>query len=384
MSRGLCLLIASASFALAGCDSPPSGDGPEAAPAAAASVNRLDALLGKPDAGFARAQVARPFVFPDDHGAHPDFRHEWWYVTGNLDATDGYRFGFELTIFRFALAPASAEPAGGSTWRTRQVYMAHFALTDVANARFESRERFARGALGLAGARTRPFRVWLEDWSIEELAGDPARWRLRAAHARQALDLELDLRSPLVPNGDRGLSRKSDAGDAASFYYSMPRLPARGQLVRDGVAHAVTGLAWLDREWGSGALDGSQEGWDWFALQLDDGGALMLYALRLRGGGTDALSGGTWLAPDGTIRTLEARDYGIEVLDTWESPRGARYPARWRLRVAPLALEVEVRPVLADQELASQPRYWEGAVDFTGTRGAERAQGRGYVELVGY
>jgi predicted secreted hydrolase len=379
-SRGVLLAMA---MLLCGCDAREAAP-PAPGPPAGVSASRLDALLGAAHDGFARALAPRVFRFPEDHGGHPDFRHEWWYLTGNLDDPAGERFGFELTIFRFALAPPSVEPAGGSAWRTRQVYMAHFALTDVARGRFTWSERFARGALGLAGAGGEPLRVWLEDWSIEQAAGDPLRWRLHAAHEAVALDLELDLRAPRVLNGEQGLSRKSASGGAASYYYSMPRLPARGRLVRDGSPREVSGLAWLDREWGSGGLDASQEGWDWFALQLDGGGALMLYALRLRGGGLDPMSGGTWLAPDGSTRTLGAADYRIDVLDRWESPRGGRYPARWRVRAAPLALDLEVQPVLADQELGAAPRYWEGAVDVSGTRADARVGGRGYVELVGY
>jgi predicted secreted hydrolase len=262
--------------------------------------------------------------------------------------------------------------------------MAHFAISDVSRERFAFDERLSRGALGLAGARAEPFAVWLEDWSLEAKSDDSTRWRLRAVGGGYALELELDAASPLIRNGEQGLSRKSSSGDAASYYYSMPRMPARGRLLRGAEAIDVSGLAWLDREWGSGALDPNQEGWDWFALQLADGSALMLYSLRLRGGGSDAASGGTWLAPDGSARSLDSRAYQLEVQDHWSSPRGGRYPSRWRVRVPPLGLELDVEPVLADQELDTQPRYWEGAVDVRGTRGSVPVSGRGYVELVGY
>jgi predicted secreted hydrolase len=382
--RSALLPLALALLALPGCERASRSTAPSGGTALAAP-SRLDALLADPGAGFARADSVRTFSFPTDHGPHPDFRHEWWYVTGNLDSSAGERFGFELTFFRFALAPADP-PAreDASAWRTRQVYMAHFAITDVSRERFAFDERLARGALELASARAEPFAVWLEDWSLEAQSGPASCWRLRAAGGNYALDLELDAAGPLVRNGEQGLSRKSSSGDAASYYYSLPRMPARGTLAREGEPLAVSGLAWLDREWGSGALDPGQEGWDWFALQLDDGSALMLYALRLRAGGSDPASGGTWLAPDGAVRTLDSSAYRIEVRDHWTSPRGGRYPSRWRVEVPSLGLELDVEPVLADQELDTQPRYWEGAVDVRGTRAGTAASGRGYVELVGY
>jgi predicted secreted hydrolase len=179
-------------------------------------------------------------------------------------------------------------------------------------------------------------------------------------------------------NGDAGLSRKGAESGAASYYYSLPRLAARGRLLRDGRALELSGLAWLDREWGSGGLGAGEEGWDWFALQLNDGSALMFYALRDRGGARDAYSAGTFLPPDGPARPLASADVDIAVNGAW------RYPARWRVRVPTLALDLDVQPLLADQELTTTPAYWEGAVAVSGTRGGAPVSARGYVELVGY
>jgi predicted secreted hydrolase len=342
-------------------------------------TSRLGALRSHLDnRDFAQALEPRNFEFPADHGPHPEFRHEWWYVTGNLDGAGGERFGFELTFFRFALAPSID---GASPWRTRQIYMAHFAVTDVTRKRFHFAERLSREALGLAGAQARPFRVWLENWSMQESTG--GIWHLHAGDARYSLELDLQALQAPVLNGDRGLSRKSSEPGAASYYYSIPRLAARGRLQRGTAAHEVSGLAWLDREWGSGALASDQEGWDWFALQLDDGSSLMFYVLRTATG-RDAASAGTWMHADGRSRPLRGEELDIEVRDYWESPRGGRYPARWHLRSRSLALDIEVQPVLASQELGTNPRYWEGAVDVRGTRGDRDVAGRGYVELVGY
>lgn len=334
--------------------------------------------------GFAPVSQPRQFEFPRDHGPHPDHQEEWWYVTGNLDGPNGERFGFELTFFRFALSPqqgGETDDQSTSRWRTRQLYMAHFALTDVDKATFRFDQRYAREALGLAGVQTTPLRIWLEDWSIHEHASG---WRLNAAEDRYALSLELRPLMDPVLNGEQGLIRKSPDSSAASYYYSVPRLSVTGRLLRDGQPIDVRGLAWLDREWGSGALRVTETGWDWFALQLNDGSSFMFYALRDAQGMPTALSSGTWVDAQGNARRLFNEDVQIEVLRHWDSPRGGRYPAQWRLSVPPLALSLEVRPVLADQELDTRPRYWEGAVDVQGQRAGQPIEGRGYVELVGY
>jgi predicted secreted hydrolase len=362
-----------------------------AAAAPPAAVSPAGTTASAP--GFAAALEPRSFAFPRDHGPHPDFRQEWWYLTGNLEATDGERFGFELTFFRVALVPPSTAPsaeppaapatpaAPASAWRTGEIYMAHFAVTDVARQRFRSEQKLSRAALGLAGARAVPFHVWLDDWVLDESG---ASWQLHAAQPGYAIDLVLEPQSAPVLNGEGGLSRKSDQAADATYYYSIPRLGVRGRLLRDGQAIEVQGLAWLDREWGSGGLGPSEVGWDWFALQLADGSALMFYALRDRDGRRNAHSAGTWIAPDGNVRALTNADVGIAVNGEWRNGSGDRYPAGWRIRVPDLTLDLSVRPVLADQELQTTPRYWEGAVDVSGERGGTSLGGRGYVELVGY
>lgn len=245
---------------------------------AQAAVADLNILRDTP-AEFARAIEPRTFEFPRDHGPHPEFHNEWWYVTGNLDSDTGERFGFELTIFRVGLVPPSVAVPTGSAWRTREIYVAHFAITDVARKTFKFSDEYSRGALGLAGAQAQPFHVWLNDWELGP-----------TIHARgQGYELTLDA-GPLgepVLNGDRGLSRKSAERGAASYYYSIPRITVSGKLVRDGVPLNVHGLAWLDREWGSSSLGAKQQGWDWFAFQLQDGSALMFYSLRNRDGSRD-------------------------------------------------------------------------------------------------
>ena len=351
--------------------------------------------------GFPLVQAPRRFEFPLDHGPHPEFRQEWWYLTGNLTGAAGERFGFELTFFRFALSPLSAVPTAGSgakddsRWRTRQVYTAHFAITDVATGRFRFAQKYARDALGLAGAEAAPFHVWLDDWRVSETDSSKsiamrsgevigAPWTLHAH--QQGYELELDVQPVWAPilNGDQGLSVKSGEPGAASYYYSIPRLAVRGRLVRDGTPVSVRGTAWLDREWGSGSLGPDEAGWDWFALQLEDGGALMFYALRNRDGTREPHSAGTWVDSKGNVRPLTSGEVRIDVGARWTSPRGNRYPSRWHVQIPTLALDVDVKPVMANQELGTRPRYWEGAVDVSGSHDGRTTSGRGYVELVGY
>jgi predicted secreted hydrolase len=339
--------------------------------------------LGGPTEGFARALTPRPFVFPDDHGPHPEFRTEWWYYTGNLQTADGRHFGFQLTFFRTALAPSMA--ARASRWASREAYMAHFALTDTAGRRFRSASRSSRAALGLAGAHARPFEVWVEDWAAQGLAGDASPVRLRAADGDAAIDLTLESAKPPVLQGDRGLDRKSASPGNASYYYSLTRMPARGRVTVGGVAFEVGGLAWMDREWSTSSLGADLVGWDWMALQLDDGRELMLYHLRRADGSADPFSSGRLVETDGTSHSLALNDFRIDVLDSWSSPRdGTRYPSRWRITIPAESLELDVVPRLSDQELALTVRYWEGAVRVGGHGRGRPIAGVGYVELVGY
>lgn len=354
-------------------------------PAAGAPPADVAGLLGRDGAaGFAQVLAPRAFSFPADHGPHREFRQEWWYTTGQLDAADGERFGFELTFFRYALASAQAAPADASAWRANEIYMAHFAVTDVARQRFRFAQKLSRGALGLAGASAAPLRVWVDDWQLHAAPGAPQHWQLSAAQQGYAIELELDASGPPVLNGVAGFSAKSAQAGDASYYYSLPRVAVHGRLLREGEPLAVQGLAWFDREWGSGGLGPQEVGWDWFALQLNDGAALMFYALRDRDGARDPHSAGTWIEPSGAAQRLGAGAVTIEVTTRWLSPAGVRYPAAWRVRVPELALDLTVHPVLANQELTGTPRYWEGAVDVTGRSGARTVGGRGYVELVGY
>lgn len=363
-----------------------------------------EALVGDAE-GYARAESPREFEFPRDHGPHPDYRTEWWYFTGNLEAVDGRRLGYQLTFFRSALAPEM--PSRSSAWASRQAWMAHLAVTDVADGSFRAFERFSRAGPGLAGARARPLRVWLEDWWVAAVNGgegseegrDTARataaaesWRspafparLRAGEGGVALDLRLAPGKPPVLHGESGLSRKGSEPGNASYYYSLTRLETRGTITLDGREHPVRGLSWLDREWSTSALEEDQVGWDWFSLQLTDGWDLMFYRLRRRDGSTDRHSAGSLVDSGGARAALEVDAVELEVTDTWSSPAGdVTYPSRWILRAPGHDLELRVEPLVADQELDLTFRYWEGAVSVRGTHRGRRVEGTGYVELTGY
>ncbi len=350
-------------------------------------INSAVEILGGGDtAGYELAIEPHEFVFPRDHGPHPGFKTEWWYFTGHLETDEGARFGYQLTFFRQALAPEA--PDRPSSWATRQLYLAHFALTDVSGGSFHSFERFSRGAAGLAGAdENHPFRVWLEDWSAEAMTTEAFPLRLRATSRGPepiALDLTLESHKPVVLQGDRGLSRKGDQPGDASYYYSLTRLSARGTVTIHQRSVPVTGSSWLDREWSTSALGQEQVGWDWFSIQLDDQRELMLAQLRRADGSVDPVSHGTLVAADGSTRPLAYEDFVIEVTSTWRSPHGAFYPSRWRLQIPAAALILQVEPLLADQELDVSFRYWEGAVSVQGADLGNPLRGLGYVELVGY
>jgi len=333
---------------------------------------------------FAYAEPGRPIEFPRDHASHPEFQTEWWYYTGHLTTAQGRPYGFQLTFFRHALAPAGAE---GSRWRTRQLFFGHFALTDEEGGTFFWAEKISRGSeLDDAGARTDRYRVWIERWSAEALG----RYHvLRASGDSIALDLVLIASKEPVLNGDGGYSRKGGSEHNATHYYSIPRLTIEGVLEIAGTPHQVTGEGWLDREWGTSQLETAQIGWDWFSMQLDNGEELMLYQLRRRDGSPDTNSSGTHTLRDGTARGLDSHDFTVVVRDTWRSTvSGAEYPSGWTIRIPSLGAELSVEPTLRDQELVTEEStrvtYWEGSVRVRGLLHDQPVAGKGYTELTGY
>ncbi len=361
-----------------------------------ARLQPVTALTGGDVTGFARAEAPRPFDFPTDHGPHPDFQTEWWYYTGNLATDDGRRFGYQLTFFRRALNPPTDRQERASDWATEQIYMAHFALTDVEGShshyekgkRSDSHhafERFSRGAAGLAGASSPPYRVWLEDWRVEQEGDDPGVVRMEAAQEDIAIDLQLIDRKGPIPQGDRGYSQKGPQPGNASYYYSQTRLQTSGTVQVGENTFAVEGWSWMDHEYSTSALGPNQVGWDWFALQLDDSTELMVFQIRTTDGGIDPLSSGTLIEANGDTRHLELEDFTITTEATWRSPHsGATYPSRWTVEVPSADLTLAIQPFIADQEMNVSYAYWEGAVSVEGQRAGETITGRGYIEMTGY
>jgi predicted secreted hydrolase len=345
----------------------------------------LTALKSPADTEFARVLGPKELSFPADHGPHPDYRIEWWYFSGNLDSARGRHFGYELALFRIGLS--RQHPERQSRWGASQLYMGHLAVTDVSKNRFHAFERISRGALDLAGSSLdegRTFRVWLEDWSVLGEGSETPTVRLTAAQDDVAIGLDLVGARPLVLQGDRGFSQKSASPGNASYYYSSSRMSTSGTLMVAGQSFGVSGDSWMDHEWSTSALSEDQEGWDWFPLQLSDGRDLMVYQLRNIGGGVDPFSSGTVISEDGTARRLSAEDVEIRVLDTWESPHGGRYPIKWRMDLPLDGIEVEIVPYVKNQELDVSVRYWEGAVELSGTSNGRPIKGSGYVEMTGY
>ena len=326
--------------------------------------------LGQGGAGFAQAR-RRALEFPADHGAHPDFRIEWWYLTASLTGADGRDYGAQWTLFRSALAPGEA--AG---WASPQLWMGHAAVTS-ADTHLVA-EKLARGGIGQAGVLPAPFAAWIDDWQmrgrptpgVDALAG----LELSAAGEGFAYALTLEATGPVVAQGEAGYSVKSAQGQA-SHYYSQPFYRVAGNLTLGGERVAVKGEAWLDHEWSSQPLATDQTGWDWFALQLDGGARLM--AFRLRGGGAAFVSG-TWIDANGSPTMLPPGALTLSPLDT-AAVAGRELAVAWRLAAPARGLDVVVQALNPQAWMATSVPYWEGPIRVSGSH-----KGRGYLEMTGY
>ena len=344
-------------------------------------------LAPGPAAGGPEFEIPRPgrvFQFPRDHGAHPRFKTEWWYYTGHLRSKDGEPFGYQLTFFRAGVK--NPDPQARSAWALHTVYFAHLALSDATAKKFIFREKANRGALGLAGAAEGRLKVWIDSWQAA-MEGDAHH--LQARDEGLGLDLVLTPRKPPVLHGEGGCSRKAVQQDAASYYYSLTRLDTRGRLILGDRTLEVTGSSWMDHEFFTHTLAAAQAGWDWFALQLDDGWEVMLYLLRQQDGTIDPASSGTLIDPQGQARPLKLADFQLTPTGTWKSPHsGAIYPAGWKLAIPGAGYSLTLTPTLADQEIrageAGGITYWEGQVRIQGHKNQQPVNGQGYAELTGY
>jgi predicted secreted hydrolase len=325
-------------------------------------------------AGFELYRAALPgyrYEFPRDHFNHPEFQTEWWYYTGNLHDTQGRRFGFELTFFRHGVERGKT-PA--SVWEVRDAWLAHLALSDIDGGQFLHAERLNRSGAGLAGASLDLARVWNGNWRVQwDLSGGTQQ--LQAVDARFSFDLALRALKPPVIHGVDGISQKAAGAGHASHYISFTRLETRGEIVLEGRTFRVEGLSWMDHEFFTQQLDAGQTGWDWFSLQLEDNTELMLFRLRRQDGAADPYSAGTYIDARGHTIHLAHDAFSVTPGKLWN-----QYPVEWRVRVPSLGVDVQIATRLPQQEVASkQNRYWEGAVDISGTR-----RGSGYLEMTGY
>lgn len=332
-------------------------------------------------------QTSQPgwrYDFPQDHHAHRSFKTEWWYFTGNVFGTAGGRFGYELTFFREGIRPPSVHDPNGSRFIVDDLKFAHFALSDISNGRFHFEQKMSRGAFGEAGFDDGSRLAWVENWSLT-LSGEDT-FDLSAEGKEGAIHLHVRPIRPPVVHGENGVSIKGTETGHASHYYSVPRFETTGELVVDGKSHSVRGQSWFDHEWATSQLAEGQAGWDWVCVQWEDGSEVMLYQMRLTGGGADPASSGTWIAQDGTTTHLHSSDFRMVPIAFWKSKtNGAKYPIGWRVSLPEQRTEFIVQAALDDQELALGPTtYWEGAIDASGTRDKHAIHGQGYLELTGY
>ncbi len=334
----------------------------------------LRALAGE---GYPEVARGRALEFPRDHGAHPEYRTEWWYVTGWLRDAGGRDLGFQVTFFRNRPRIAEDNP---SAFAPKQLLFAHAAIADPARGRLLHDQRAARSGFGLAEAREGRTDVRIDDWSI---ALSESGYRTRITAREFALDLAFEPTQGHLLQGEGGYSRKGPAPQQASYYYSRPHLAVSGTVEREGRREPVQGEAWLDHEWSSEYLAAEATGWDWIGINLADGGALMAFRIRAKAGGA-FWAGGALRTADGRRRVFTPREVAFEPLRSWRSPRSdVTYPVAMRVRAG--ELEVDLEPLMDDQELDSRVStgtiYWEGAV--RAVQGG-RLVGRGYLELTGY
>jgi predicted secreted hydrolase len=342
---------------------------------------------------FKRALPGKIFSFPQDHFSHPEFKTEWWYYSGHLQSQnkDKKSYGYQLTFFREGL---KRETKNQSKWAIQDLYFVHLAITDESRKKFEYREKLSRGSLGEAGASVfkkggEPFQVWVEDWSVDLKNPLMQDHLLKAGEKNLGIELVLVPQKEPVIHGQNGISQKAEGKGYASYYYSITRLKTTGKVFLENKEIPVEGNSWMDHEFGSNQLQENQVGWDWFSIQLENGVDLMFYQIRHRDGKTDPYSSGTIIFPDGKNQHLTKKDFQIDVLDQWKSPKGAAiYPSSWRVKVPAQEIELRLTPTVKNQELitkeSTQVTYWEGSVKVRGKYQGHPVIGMSYVELTGY
>ena len=339
-------------------------------------------------AAFGQYKTALPgyhYEFPRDHFNHEDFQTEWWYTTGNLTASDGHQYGFELTFFRQG---ADRDPAKTNVWDIQDLYLAHLALSDLDGGKFYHTERTNRPGPGLAGIDANAKRIWNGNWEIRWGADNEIM--LKAVDERFSLSFSLHPEKPPVTHGENGVSQKSSGPGHASHYISFTRLRTAGTLEVSGKSFRVSGASWMDHEFFTHQLEPGQAGWDWLSIQLADNTELMLYQFRRKDGSIDPFSSGTYVDAQGKPHHLRSSDFHLTSTgDLWTSPvTGANYPVAWTMEIPGLGLQLATATRLKSQELSNggklSPNYWEGAITVQGTRAESNLRGVGYLEMTGY
>lgn len=340
-----------------------------------AQASDLGTLLGGGNDNFKKVQPGQTIQLPEDHAAHPDYRSEWWYLTGNLKDEQGREYGMQWTLFRQGI---EQELRTSNPWLTPQLWLAQFAITDLDRGTHQQDERASRQGPGLAGASGGEY--WLREWRLASQGAALFPATLKVQSKIGELNLTVTAAKPLVLQGKAGYSEKSPGN--ASFYYSYPRLTLRGTLIRDGETRTVTGQGWFDHEWSSSVLAEWQSGWDWFSLQLVDGRELMLFRLRTKAGRANPENQpenryGILIERDGSSRVLAPDAIRLTPGNTWRGPKGQAYPVEWQLNAAGMTLTIKARQ--PNQAMTGRFDYWEGAVSVSGD-----AKGVGYLEMTGY
>src|ERR1700687_5269065 len=329
--------------------------------------------LGTSGEGFAPVTPGKTFSFPADHGPHPDFRIEWWYLTANLVDSTGAALGAQWTLFRLASRPGAQQEG----WANQQIWMGDAAVTRADTHRYS--EAFARGGVGQAGVEAKPFLAWIDSWEmrgLDQMRDDAiAPLELTASGADFSYALRLDADRALVLQGDAGYSRKSERGQA-SYYFSQPNFKAAGSITIDDKPAEVSGQAWMDREWSSQPLASDQTGWDWFSLHLNSGEKLMLFRLRQADG--DNYHSGNSILSDGKTEQITSADIQMTPM-TFTELKGRKVPTAWRVTITRFGLSIECTPLNAKSWMGTSFPYWEGPIGFGGSHA-----GVGYLEMTGY
>ncbi|MEZ8123092.1 lipocalin-like domain-containing protein [Vibrio splendidus] len=316
-------------------------------------------------------------TFPADHQAHPDFRHEWWYLTANLIDEEGNALGVQWTQFRFASAPQDSGNGNKKTaWQSQQIYMAHSAVTT--GDKHYADEKWSRNRAELAGVSASPFRVYLDDWQWTSTTDDLFPATLVANSDQFGYSLKLTNNAPYQKQGEQGYSTKSSDGKVASYYYSQPFIDVSGEVTIDGVTHHVSGKGWIDREWSSQFLLDSQQGWDWFALRLSDETSLVVFQLRNSTSGKASYSHARLMNQDGSGITIKQQDISLTAINQTEI-EGRDYPTEWQISIPTQKIELKVSALNPEAKMPLSVPYWEGPIMIKGSH-----SGSGYMELTGY